>query len=74
MSRTVRRAYSAIADPDKLTTTQVARLLGISPHTVIRCCDDGTLPYWRVPGSKHRRFRREVIERIKAEQDEAARG
>jgi two-component system, OmpR family, response regulator RpaA len=37
------------------TTTRVAKLCGLSPHTVLKAFDSGDLKGFRVPGSLHRR-------------------
>lgn len=47
---------------DIFTTSDVARLLGVSVGTVVRWADSGRLPHWKVPGSRHRRFRRDEVE------------
>jgi excisionase family DNA binding protein len=50
-----------------MTVGQVARLMGVSPRTVARWCDTGTLPGYRIPGSTARRFRRSDVERFDRE-------
>ncbi len=40
-----------------ITTTQAARIMQVSPKTVVRWVDEGLLRGWRVPGSGgHRRI------------------
>jgi two-component system OmpR family response regulator len=41
---------------DVFTTGQVAKILRVSQQTVIRCTKQGTLKFYRIPGSRHRRF------------------
>jgi excisionase family DNA binding protein len=43
-------------EPKDLTTGDVAKLLGISQQTVIKCFESGILKGYRVPGSKFRRI------------------
>lgn len=40
-------------NPDLLTTTEAARLIGVSGFTVRRLCDRGVIPCWRLP-TRHR--------------------
>lgn len=40
----------------ELTTGQVAKLLCISNASVIKCCENGYLPFWKIPNSTHRRI------------------
>ncbi len=44
-----------------VTTTEAARLLGLSPMTVIRRFDEGDLVGFRVPGSRFRRIPKENL-------------
>lgn len=39
-----------------LTTTDVARLVGVSEGLAKRWCNNGDLPSWRLPTSRHRRI------------------
>jgi excisionase family DNA binding protein len=50
--------------PDVLTTSDVSRLLGVSPNTVTRWAREGRLPC-RLTLGGHHRFERQVIERIR---------
>ena len=43
------------------TTGEVAKICGLSQKTIIRCCDQGQLKSYRVPGSKFRRITREAV-------------
>ena len=44
-----------------LTTRDAAQISGLSRTQVIRCFDEGILPGWRIPGSKHRRIPRDRL-------------
>lgn len=46
------------------TPSQVAVLLNINPKTVTRWCDEGKLPYFKLPGG-HRRIYRAEVDRIR---------
>ncbi len=48
-----------------LTTTQAARLLGVSPRTVSRWADEGRIAYLVTLGG-HRRIARSVVEQTRA--------
>lgn len=47
------------------TTGDVARMCGFSIQTIIRCCEDGTIPFHYLPmkraNGKHRRILREDV-------------
>lgn len=47
-----------------LTTGEAARIAGISLNSIIRCIDRGLLPGFKVPGSTHRRVRKDDLERF----------
>ena len=51
---------AAIRDKD-LTTSEVARLLGVADRSVAKWCDQGRLPCYRVPMTRHRRIPRGVL-------------
>lgn len=55
-----------------LTVSQAADMLGLSPATIRRAIDKGELPGFRVPGSKHRRIPRAVVEEIVAKMGASA--
>lgn len=42
---------------DEVTPAQAAKLLGVTRQFVDRLCEDGVLPYRRLPESRHRRLR-----------------
>ena len=43
------------------TTGQIADAFRISASVVARACDSGLIPFWRVPGSPHRRISHESL-------------
>jgi excisionase family DNA binding protein len=52
-----------------LTTGQIAEGLGVAPRTVVHWIDEGLLPGYRIPGSRHRRVRPvECLEFLKEHQ------
>ena len=55
----------AVIDPPAvMTTSEVSRLLGVSPNTVTRWAREGRLPC-RLTLGGHHRFERQVIEGIR---------
>lgn len=46
---------------EMIGTAEVAAILGVSQRLVSKWLDDGRIPGWRVPNSRHRRFRRSAI-------------
>ena len=50
--------------PTVLTTSEVSRLLGVSPNTVTRWAREGRLPC-RLTLGGHHRFERRVIEELR---------
>ena len=55
---------TVIDPPIVLTTSEVSRLLGVSPNTVTRWAREGRLPC-RLTLGGHHRFERTVIEQIR---------
>ena len=55
---------TAIDPPAVLSTSEVSRLLGVSPNTVTRWAREGRLPC-RLTLGGHHRFERQVIEDIR---------
>jgi excisionase family DNA binding protein len=55
---------SVIDPPAILTTSEVSRLLGVSPNTVTRWAREGRLPC-RLTLGGHHRFERAVIEQLR---------
>jgi excisionase family DNA binding protein len=68
------RGHIAVVDPPAvLTTSEVSRLLGVSPNTVTRWAREGRLPC-RLTLGGHHRFERHVIEEIRETLDRTASG
>ena len=44
-----------------LSTKETAEMLGVSPSTVRRWSDDGTLPCYRIGTSGYRKFDKDVV-------------
>jgi len=66
-------APSTVIDPPAvLTTSEVSRLLGVSPNTVTRWAREGRLPC-RLTLGGHHRFERQVIEGIRESLSRAGR-
>lgn len=42
---------------EEVTPSQAAQMLGVTRQYIDRLCEDGILPYRRLPGSRHRRLR-----------------
>ena len=55
---------AAIGSPALMTTSEVSRLLGVSPNTVTRWAREGRLPC-RLTLGGHHRFERQAIEGIR---------
>ena len=55
---------AVIDPPSVMTTSEVSRLLGVSPNTVTRWAREGRLPC-RLTLGGHHRFERQVIEGIR---------
>ena len=47
---------SSVKPKDVLTTGEVAKICNVAPRTVSKWFDSGTLPGYRIPGSKDRRI------------------
>lgn len=56
MSSCDRVATALPRDDSRLTSTDVATMLGVSVSTVNKWFDSGMIAGWLVPGSRHRRF------------------
>lgn len=48
-------------DKDILTTTDAARILGVSVRTVQLLVEGGSIPSWKTPGGHRRVYRRDVL-------------
>ncbi|WP_375163614.1 excisionase family DNA-binding protein [Herbiconiux moechotypicola] len=55
---------------DELTPAEAAKLLGVTRQFVDRLCEDGTLPFRRLPGSRHRRIRVQDALDVAAEREQ----
>jgi excisionase family DNA binding protein len=44
-----------------LGTSQIAKMLSVSPNMVVKWIDSGMLAGWKVPGSKHRRVSQKTV-------------
>lgn len=51
-----------LASPAILTPTEAARLLGASPDSVRRWCEQGRIPGYRTPGGHWRIARKDLIQ------------
>jgi len=59
-----------IESTDLLSPSEVARLFGVQPQSIVRWTNAGRLTAVKTPGG-HRRYRREDVDRLLAE-DQAA--
>jgi excisionase family DNA binding protein len=62
---------AVLESTDVLTTSEVSRLLGVSPNTVTRWAREGRLPC-RLTLGGHHRFERDVIEHLRETLNRAA--
>jgi len=58
-------------ESDMLSPLQAALILAVSPRTVVRWADDGTLPVAEWTPGRQRRFNRADVEALAAERAEA---
>ena len=77
MSSRDKEATALTRDDSRLTSTDVATMLGVSVSTVNKWFDSDMLAGWRVPGSRHRRFSVAAVREFAAKhgipvQDQAA--
>lgn len=79
----VRSMLDAVADgarvvvmraDDEVTPTQAAKLMGVTRQFVDRLCEDGVLPFRRLPGSRHRRIRVEDVLEVATEREQRQAG
>ncbi|MGO1320683.1 MAG: helix-turn-helix domain-containing protein [Galactobacter sp.] len=59
---------------DEVTPTEAATLMGVTRQFVDRLCEDGVLPFRRLPGSRHRRIRVQDVLDVTAEREQIRRG
>ena len=59
---------------DEVTPAQAADVLGVTRQFVDRLCEDGVLPFRRLPNSRHRRIRLQDVVDIAAEREQRRTG
>ena len=55
------------ADKEILTTTEVAKILGVSVRTTQLLIEGGTIPSWKTPGGHRRVYRNDVLALVPAQ-------
>lgn len=59
---------------DEVSPADAAQILGVTRQFVDRLCEDGTLPFRRLPGSRHRRIRVQDVVDVAAEREQRRAG
>lgn len=59
---------------DEVTPAEAAKLLGVTRQFVDRLCEDGVLPFRRLPDSRHRRMRVQDVLDVAAEREKRRAG
>lgn len=59
---------------DEVTPAKAAQILGVTRQFVDRLCEDGVLPFRRLPGSRHRRIRVQDVVDVAAEREQRRAG
>lgn len=59
---------------EEVTPAGAADLLGVTRQFVDRLCEDGVLPFRRLPGSRHRRIRVQDVVDVAAEREQRRAG
>ncbi|HMT31821.1 MAG TPA: helix-turn-helix domain-containing protein [Dermatophilaceae bacterium] len=59
---------------DEVTPAQAADILGVTRQFVDRLCEDGVLPFRRLPDSRHRRLRVQDVLDVAAEREQRRAG
>lgn len=59
---------------DEVSPSRAAELLGVTRQFVNRLCEDGVLPFRRLPGSRHRRIRVQDVVAVQAEREQRRAG
>ncbi|WP_460002729.1 helix-turn-helix domain-containing protein [Microbacterium xylanilyticum] len=59
---------------DEVTPAEAAELLGVTRQFVDRLCEDGVLPFRRLPGSRHRRIRVQDVLDVATEREQRRAG
>ena len=55
---------------DEVSPTGAAEVLGVTRQFVDRLCEDGVLPFRRLPGSRHRRIRVQDVVEVAVEREQ----
>lgn len=81
--RVVRSMLTDVADgsrvvvlrsEDEVTPARAAELLGVTRQFVDRLCEEGVLPFRRLPGSRHRRIRVQDVVDVGVEREQRKAG
>lgn len=56
-------------EPTWLTLSQAVAYLQVSRRTVYRLMEEGTLPYFRISGTRQRRFQRSDLDKLMIPED-----
>lgn len=59
---------------DEVTPAQAAQILGVTRQFVDRLCEDGILPFRRLPDSRHRRIRVQDVLDLAVEREQRRSG
>lgn len=59
---------------DEVSPSRAAEVLGVTRQFVDRLCEDGVLPFRRLPGSRHRRIRVQDVIDVAAEREQRRSG
>ncbi|MDR3068761.1 MAG: helix-turn-helix domain-containing protein [Cellulomonas sp.] len=59
---------------DEVTPAQAAEILGVTRQFVDRLCEDGVLPFHRLPASRYRRIRVQDVLDVAAEREQLRAG
>lgn len=58
----------------EVAPAKVATILGVTRQFVDRLCEDGVLPFRRLPGSRHRRIRVQDVINVATEREQRRAG
>lgn len=59
---------------EEVSPAKAAQILGVTRQFVDRLCEDGVLPFRRLPGSRHRRIRVQDVVDVSAEREQRRSG
>lgn len=59
---------------DEVSPSRAAEVLGVTRQFVDRLCEDGVLPFRRLPGSRHRRIRVQDVIEVATEREQRRSG